>query len=248
MNPTLVIIGGCNGAGKSTLARELLPRLGVGRFMNADNIARGLSPINPALAAFRSGRILLQEVRTLLDAGESFALESTLSGKTWLSMIREAKAKSYRVILHYILVDSATRAVNRVATRVILGGHHVPETDIRRRFERSRKHFLEDYLPLADEWGLWDNNQPPPQLIADSVNHSIEQVSAMIDSSKLQESPPREMSEMSKIVLEAGRVATEKMLDYYRRMGIRVTPEMTLAEGQPELENPGGDGRYFGLF
>lgn len=92
---------------------------------------------------------------------------------------------------------------------------------------------MEDYLPLADEWGLWDNHSPPALQIAGSDTHTIDELNAMIRSSKLQETPNREMSEMSKIVLEASRVATEKMLDYYRRMGIRVTPEMTLA---PEPE------------
>lgn len=133
------------------------------------------------------------------------------------------------MVLHYILIGSATQAVGRVALRVKLGGHHVPEDDIRRRFDRSRKHFLEDYLPLADEWGLWENETPPPQQIADSETHTIDELTAMIDSNRIQETPRPEMSEMSRIVLEAGRVATEKMLDYYKRMGIRVTPQMTLA-------------------
>ncbi|MBL9116729.1 MAG: hypothetical protein JNJ83_17105 [Verrucomicrobiaceae bacterium] len=114
------------------------------------------------------------------------------------------------------------------------GGHHVPEQDVRRRFDRSRRHFLEDYLPLADEWGLWDNQSPPLRQIADSETHTLEQLHAMLTSNHLQEAPPREMSEMSKIVLEAGRVATEKMLDYYKRMGIKVTPQMTLAPEKPK--------------
>ena len=85
--------------------------------------------------------------------------------------------------------------------------------------------FLKNYLPLADEWGLW----PPAVQIADSATHSLQELTAMLESTPLQESLPREMSEMSRIVLEASRVATEKMLDYYKRMGIRVTPQMTLA-------------------
>jgi predicted ABC-type ATPase len=229
MKPTLCIIGGCNGAGKTTLARELLPRLGLMRFLNADEIARGLSPLDPNLTAFKAGRILLEEARSLLGRGENFAIESTLSGKTYLALLRSAKSKGYRVVLHYILIGSATQAVGRVALRVKLGGHHVPEDDIRRRFDRSRKHFLEDYLPLADEWGLWENHSPPALQIADSATHSIQELTAMLESTPLQENPPREMSEMSRIVLEASRVATEKMLDYYKRMGIRVTPQMTLA-------------------
>jgi predicted ABC-type ATPase len=234
MHPTRCIIGGCNGAGKTTLARELLPRLGIMRFLNADEIARGLSPLDPSLSAFRAGRLLLEEARSLIAAKASFAIESTLSGKVQVALIREAKARGYRILLHYIVIGSATQAVARVALRVKLGGHHVPEDDVRRRFDRSRRHFLEDYLPLADEWGLWDNQVPPPRQIADSETHTLDQLHAMLTSNSLQEAPPREMSEMSKIVLEAGRVATEKMLDYYKRMGIKVTPQMTLAPEKPK--------------
>jgi predicted ABC-type ATPase len=229
MKPTLCIIGGCNGAGKTTLARELLPRLGLMRFLNADEIARGLSPLDPSLTAFRAGRLLIGEARDLLERGASFAVESTLSGKTYVALLREAKARDYRVVLPYILIHSASQAVARVALRVKLGGHDVPEDDIRRRFDRSQRHLLEDYLPLADEWGLWENNSPPPQQIADSETHTLDELTAMIDSNRIQETPRPEMSEMSRIVLEAGRIATEKMLDYYKRMGIRVTPQMTLA-------------------
>jgi predicted ABC-type ATPase len=234
MTPVLCILGGCNGAGKTTLARELLPRLGLMRFLNADELARRLSPLDPSLSAFRAGRLLLEEARSLMEAKSSFAIESTLSGKTYVALIREAKARGYRFLLHYIVIGSATQAVARVALRVRLGGHHVPEDDVRRRYERSRQHFLEDYLPLADEWGLWENQTPPPRQIADSETHTLNQLHIMLTSNSFQEAPAREISEMSKIVLEAGRVATEKMLDYYKRMGIKVTPQMTLAPEKPK--------------
>lgn len=199
------------------------------RFLNADEIARGLSPLDPSLTAFKAGRLLLEEARALIAAKSSFAIESTLSGKTYLALLREAKANGYRFLLHYIVIDSGDHAVRRVALRVKLGGHHVPEADVRRRFDRSRRHFIEDYLPLADEWVLWDNAEPPHRQIADSSTHTLDQLQAMLTSSNLQETPPREMSEMVKIGLEASRVATAKMLDYYKRMGIKVTPQMTLA-------------------
>ncbi len=233
MSSTICVIGGCNGAGKSTLARELLPRLGIGRFLNADLIAKGLSPTNPELVAFSAGRRLIEEARSLIDAGESFALESTLSGKTYVKLLREAKLGGYRIVLHYIMIGSATQAVQRVRLRVLTGGHNVPEDDIRRRYERSVRHFLEDYLPLADEWGLWDNAHVPALQIADNSSHTLQQVRDMITSTNLQETPPMPSTEMSQIVLEASRVATAKMLDLYERMGIKVTPEMTLAEDSP---------------
>lgn len=234
MTPTLCILGGCNGAGKTTLARELLPRLGLMRFLNADEIARGLSPLDPSLSAFRAGRLVLEESRALITAKTSFAIESTLSGKTHIALIREAKARGYRILLHYIVIGSSAQAIERVALRVVLGGHHVPDDDVRRRFDRSRRHFLEDYLPLADEWGQWDNQSPPAVQTADSKTHTLTELHAMLASNRLQEEPPREMSEMSKIVLEASRVATEKMLAYYKLMGIKVTPQMTLAPQKPK--------------
>jgi predicted ABC-type ATPase len=235
MKPTLCILGGCNGAGKSTLARELLSRLGIHRFLNADEIAKGLSPIDPSLAAFKAGRLLLEEARELIAAGCSFAIESTLSGRTYLSMIREAKERGYCFVLHYIMIDSGSQAVNRVALRVTHGGHHVPEEDVRRRFDRSRRHFVEDYVQLADEWVLWDNSQPPLRQIANDTSHRIEDLYDLMNTNRLMEQPViTDTKEMVRLGLEASRIATEKMLDFYQRMGIKVTPQMTLAE--PETQ------------
>jgi predicted ABC-type ATPase len=177
---------------------------------------------------------VLEEARSLIAAKVDFALESTLSGRAQVALIREAKACGYRILLHYIVIGSATQAVARVALRVRLGGHHVPEDDVRRRYERSRQHFLKDYLPLADEWVLWDNVEPPHKRIADSGTNTLEQLHMMLTSNSLQEAPQRETSEMVRLGLEASRVATEKMLDYYKRMGIKVTPQMTLAPEKPK--------------
>lgn len=233
MTPTLCIIGGCNGAGKTTLARELLPRLGLMRFLNADEIARGLSPLDPSLSAFKAGRLVLEEARSLIASRSSFGLESTLSGKTYVAMLREARERGFRVIVHYVMIGSADQAVERVKLRVKMGGHHVPEEDVIRRFDRSIRHLLEDYLPLADEWGVWDNRIPPLREIASNTNVSLPDLVELLRATKLMEKNPVIPNDTTAIVLEAGRVATEKMLDYYRRMDIRVTPEMTLA---PEPE------------
>lgn len=229
MPPTLCILGGCDGAGKTTLARELLPRLGLMRLLNADEIARGLSPLDPSLAAFKAGRLVIEEVKSLIAAGSSFALESTLSGKTHVAMLRTARERGFRIVVHYVVIGSAAHAVERVKLRVKLGGHDVSAADVARRYERSLRHLLEDYLPLADEWGVWDNGNPPLQEIATNASHTLPALRELLSSTKVMEKNPVIPSNTSAIVLEAGQVATEKMLDYYRRMGIRVTPEMTLA-------------------
>jgi predicted ABC-type ATPase len=229
MSATLCIIGGCNGAGKTTLARELLPRLGLMRFLNADEIARGLSPLDPSLVALKAGRLVIEEARSLIASGSSFALESTLSGKTYVAMLREARERGFRVVVHYVVIGSAAQAVERVRLRVKLGGHDVPAADVVRRYERSLRHLLDDYLPLADEWGLWDNRNPPAMEIASHESHSLAQLREFLTSCNVMETNPVIPSDTSAIVLEASRVATAKMLDYYKRMGIRVTPEMTLA-------------------
>jgi predicted ABC-type ATPase len=203
--------------------------MGIMRFLNSDEIARGLSPLDPTLSAFRAGRILIEEARALLSAKASFAIESTLSGKTYIAMLRHAREQGYRIVLHYILIESASQAVDRVALRVIHGGHHVPEDDVCRRFDRSRKHVIEGHLPLADDWGVWDNHLPPAIKIAGSGRHSLSELNELLISSKLTESAATKPDTITEMVLEASEAATAKMLDYYKRMGIRVTPQMTLA-------------------
>ena len=203
--------------------------MGIMRFLNSDEIARGLSPLDPTLSAFRAGRILIEEARALLSAKASFAIESTLSGKTYIAMLRHAREQGYRIVLHYILIESASQAVDRVALRVIHGGHHVPEDDVCRRFDRSRKHVIEDYLPLADDWGVRDNHLPPAIKIAGSGRHSSSELNELLISSKLMETAATKPDTITEMVLEASEAATAKMLDYYKRMGIRVTPQMTLA-------------------
>jgi predicted ABC-type ATPase len=99
--PTIYVIAGCNGAGKTTFAKEFLPTIGVIRFLNADEIARGLSPLRPEVVAFKAGKLLLSELRELTNRHENFALESTLSGRTYVKIFKEAKRRDYRIELHF---------------------------------------------------------------------------------------------------------------------------------------------------
>lgn len=176
--PTIYLIAGCNGAGKTTFAKEFLPSIGVIRFLNADEIAHGLSPLRPEVVAFKAGRLLLRELREQIALGETFALESTLSGRTYVNLFEKAKKRGYRIELHFVWIPNPQEAIRRVRQRVKEGGHHVPAGDIRRRFSRSIAHLLNDYAPLADRWFLWDNSAPPAKLLAESATQTIIQLRA----------------------------------------------------------------------
>jgi predicted ABC-type ATPase len=173
--PTIYVIAGCNGAGKTTFAREFLPReVKCLRFLNADEIARGLSPLNPSAGAVRAARLLLTQVAEHLRRRETFALESTLSGKTYIRWFRQARELGYEIELHYLWLSSPTQAIARVRQRVRQGGHHVPAADIRRRFKRSLSHLLDDYLPLANRWAVWDSRSLPAKRLAISGVDTLE--------------------------------------------------------------------------
>ena len=146
------------------------------RFLNADEIARGLSPLRPEAAAFKAGRLLLSELNELIERRETFALESTLSGRTYLKIFEESKLRGYEIELHFVWIPDVREAIRRVRQRVIEGGHDVPIDDIRRRFARSSQHLLDDYAPLAGRWFLWDNSTPPAKLLAESTSQSIIQL------------------------------------------------------------------------
>jgi predicted ABC-type ATPase len=178
---TIYLIAGCNGAGKTTFAKEFLPKeVKCLRFLNADEIARGLSPLKPSAGATQAGRLLLKQVDECLRRRETFALESTLSGKTYIRLFQRALKSGHDIELHYLWLSSPAQAIARVRQRVKLGGHHVPAADIRRRFKRSLGHLIHDYLPLATHWAIWDNRTIPPKRLAISSEHDIESVRKLI--------------------------------------------------------------------
>lgn len=165
--PTVVILAGPNGAGKTTFAREYLPQeAGCPVFVNADLIAAGLAPFDPATAAVRAGRIMQAEIRAHARAGRSFAFETTLSGRGWARWIPRWRAAGYRVEIVFLALPSPEAAVARVAARVRLGGHDVPEPVVRRRFLAGRRNFEDVYRDLADSWMLYDNAGPEPAPLA----------------------------------------------------------------------------------
>jgi len=178
---TIYLIAGCNGAGKTTFAKEFLPHeVKCLRFYNADEIARGLSPLDPSAGAIKAGRLLLSEVRESIDRHETFALESTLSGKTYVHIFGRALSLGYDLELHYLWLSHVEQAIARVRRRVRMGGHNVPTADIRRRFKRSLSHLVYDYLPLATRWALWDNRGLPAKRLATSVTDDVNSVRQLL--------------------------------------------------------------------
>ena len=145
--PKLYIIAGCNGAGKTTASYTVLPEmLGCKEFVNADEIAKGLSPFNPESVAIEAGRLMLQRMDDLLSEGSDFAFETTLSTRSYVKFIERAQAKGYFVTLLYFWLPTPEQAIERVATRVREGGHNIPSDVIRRQWDKEFDRSL--YSPL----------------------------------------------------------------------------------------------------
>jgi len=165
--PNLYIISGCNGAGKTTASYTILPEiLNCREFVNADNIAAGLSPFNLESVALEAGRIMLHRIRELMDDNADFAIETTLATRSYVSLIKKAHLMGYRVSLLYFWLSSPGVAVERVATRVAKGGHHIPSETIERRYYRGIYNLYNLYMPICDEWTLVDNTDVSPDVIA----------------------------------------------------------------------------------
>lgn len=157
--PKLYIIAGCNGAGKTTASYTVLPEvLGCREFVNADEIAHGLSPFNPSSVAIEAGRLMLQRMDDLLHDGADFAFETTLATRSYVKFIESAHAKGYFVMLLYFWLPSPELAIERVALRVQQGGHHIPSDIVRRRYWNSLHNLTTLYTPICDLWAIYDNN------------------------------------------------------------------------------------------
>jgi predicted ABC-type ATPase len=166
--PHLIVIAGPNGAGKSTTASSLLKgTLGVDEFVNADLIAQGLSGFQPEGAAFHAGRVMLERIHYLADKRINFAFETTLASRTFASWIAALRQTGYDFHLVFLYLPNEEFAVARVAERVSVGGHNVPEETIRRRYRAGLKNFFHLYKPLSDFWRFYDNSLPAgPRLIS----------------------------------------------------------------------------------
>jgi predicted ABC-type ATPase len=162
----IIVIAGPNGAGKTTFARAFLPKeANCPHFINADLIAAGLSPFAPEVAAFRAGRLMLEEIAGCVARDESFAFETTLAGLTYLRHIRDWRKAGYHVSLFFLSLPSVELAIARVKQRVRQGGHNIPESVIRRRFAAGLSNFERHYRAAVSSWALYDNSGTEPVMI-----------------------------------------------------------------------------------
>ena len=167
MQPSLYIIAGCNGAGKSTASFTLLPDLlDCKEYVNADEIAKGLSPFNPADMAILAGKLMLQRIESLLNAAKTFAIETTLSAKSYAILVKKAQKLGYKVNLVYIWLSSVQQAKERVARRVAEGGHNILPDVIERRYKAGLENLRDLFLPIVDTWIIFDNSEGDQHLVA----------------------------------------------------------------------------------
>lgn len=163
--PTCWIVAGPNGAGKTTFALKYLPTAThCRRFINADLIAAGLSPLNPEREQLAASRMYLAEIDRCVLAREDFAFETTLSGRGYLRLLERLKADGWQVELIYLALPSVLLSHDRVAERVAHGGHDVPREVIERRFRRSLYNLFVDYAPLASRTQCYLNSGDVPVL------------------------------------------------------------------------------------
>ena len=157
--PNLYIIAGCNGAGKTTASFNVLPQiLNCREFVNADEIAKGLSPFCPESVAIQAGKLMLERIETLLTDNVSFAIETTLATRSYKNLVLKAQEKGYNVSLLFFWLESPEIACERVHKRVSEGGHDIPKDTIFRRYWLGLENLFRIFMPIIDYWALYDNN------------------------------------------------------------------------------------------
>lgn len=177
MERNLYIVAGCNGAGKTTASYTVLPEiLHCHEFVNADEIAHGLSPFNPAKVTVEAGRLMIHRIDDLLAHNESFAVETTLSPRSYIGIIRRAHAQDYIVSLLFFWLNSVRLAEQRVAERVRKGGHDISPEVIKRRYMAGIRNLMELYANEVDYWAIFDNSTSPRQMVATGGREAVTRV------------------------------------------------------------------------
>lgn len=168
--PTLYIIAGCNGAGKTTASMTILPEvLDCIEFVNADEIAKGLSPFQPEEVAIEAGKLMLQRINHLLSINATFAIETTLATKSYRNLINRAKGLGYEIRLLFFWLPSPEMAEHRVAIRVASGGHNIPRDVIYRRYWLGLQNLFNIFVPIVDGWSLYDNSNKAIPLVKNNI-------------------------------------------------------------------------------
>jgi predicted ABC-type ATPase len=168
--PNIYIIAGCNGAGKTTASFTVLPEmLDCNEFVNADEIAKGLSPFQPETVSFHSGRIMLERITELIDLEVDFAFETTLTTISYKNTIELARLKGYKITLLFFWLNDVKLAIERVATRVSEGGHNIPEEVIIRRYFKGLANLTNIFIDICDYWIVIDNSTNPYKFIAEGA-------------------------------------------------------------------------------
>jgi predicted ABC-type ATPase len=175
VNRNLYVIAGCNGAGKTTASFTILPEiLNCKEFVNADEIAKGLSPFQPETVSFEAGRIMLERIALLMKESKTFGFETTLATRSYKQMLLQAKKSGYKITLLFFWLRSDELAMERVKTRVLEGGHNIEPDIIRRRYLRGLKNLFELYMEIPDSIMIFDNSDEIPELIAEkSINEDL---------------------------------------------------------------------------
>ena len=157
-SPVLLVLAGPNGAGKSTMAPRYIQKSGVGEFVNADEIAKGISAFHPESVALKAGQMALERMSELRQSRKSFAIETTLAARTYVGMIKAMREEGYLVRLVYVWLQTPELAIRRVADRVRSGGHHIEDGVVRRRYQAGLDNLFDLYIPLVDEWVVCDGS------------------------------------------------------------------------------------------
>ncbi len=172
--PNVIIIAGANGAGKSTLAPYLLrDTVGILEYVNADTIAAGLSAFAPEDSAFDAGKVMLARLKELAAQKKDFAFETTLSGKFYANWLKKRQSEDYQFHLVYLYLRNAELAVERVKSRIKMGGHSIPEAIIRRRYVKGLQNFFRLYQPLADSWRFYEASEMPSLIASGAKDGKI---------------------------------------------------------------------------
>lgn len=168
MAKTLYIIAGCNGAGKTTASITILPEiLQCEEFVNADEIAKALSPFHPESVAIAAGKIMLDRIEELLDGEHSFSIETTLSTKSYVNLVRKAQSRGFVVQLLFFWLPTPEAAIQRVAKRVCEGGHNIPQEVIIRKYYAGINNLFHLFMGVVDAWMVVENMRNPRVIIAD---------------------------------------------------------------------------------